>query len=372
GFQSIEHIKRYTTTGMATDQGKTSNLNTLGIVARTLDKAIPEVGLTTFRMPYTPVTFGSFAGFSRDELFDPVRTTPIHDWAARNGAVFEDVGLWKRARYFPRNREDMHAAVARECRATRATCGIFDASTLGKIEVVGKDAVTFMNRMYVNAWTNLAVGRARYGVLLRDDGFVFDDGVVARTAEDRFHVTTTTGGAARVLALMEDYVQTEWSDLSVWLTSTTEQWAVIAVQGPSSRRVLEALVEGSDISAQAMPHMSVARGRICGVPMLLLRVSFSGELGFEVNVPADFGLPVWEAIYAAGRQHGITPYGTETMHVLRAEKGYIIVGQDTDGTVTPDDVGLGWAIGKAKADFVGKRSLQRPAMTSPDRKQLVG
>jgi len=372
GFQSIEHIKRYTTTGMATDQGKTSNLNTLGIVARTLDKAIPEVGLTTFRMPYTPVTFGSFAGFSRDELFDPVRTTPIHDWAARNGAVFEDVGLWKRARYFPRNGEDMHAAVARECRATRATCGIFDASTLGKIEVVGKDAVTFMNRMYVNAWMNLAVGRARYGVLLRDDGFVFDDGVVARTAEDRFHVTTTTGGAARVLALMEDYVQTEWSDLSVWLTSTTEQWAVIAVQGPSSRRVLEALVEGSDISAQAMPHMSVARGRICGVPMLLMRVSFSGELGFEVNVPADFGLPVWEAIYAAGRQHGITPYGTETMHVLRAEKGYIIVGQDTDGTVTPDDVGLGWAIGKAKADFVGKRSLQRPAMTSPDRKQLVG
>ncbi len=372
GFRSVEHIKRYTTTGMATDQGKTSNLNALGFVSRQLDKAIPEVGLTTFRMPYTPVTFGSFAGFSRGSLFDPIRCTPTHDWAARNGAVFEDVGLWKRARYFPRKGEDMHAAVARECVAARKSCGIFDASTLGKIEVVGKDAVTFMNRMYVNAWTSLAVGRCRYGVLLRDDGFIFDDGVVARTAEDRFHVTTTTGGAARVLGLMEDYLQTEWPDLSVWLTSTTEQWAVIAVQGPNSRRVLEELVEGVDISAQSMPHMSVARGRICGVPMLMFRVSFTGELGFEVNVPADFGLAVWEAVYAAGRKHGITPYGTEAMHVLRAEKGYIIVGQETDGTVTPDDAGLGWAIGKSKPDFVGKRSLQRPSMSSTDRKQLVG
>jgi sarcosine oxidase subunit alpha len=372
GFRSIEHIKRYTTTGMATDQGKTSNLNALGFVSHEIDKPIPEVGLTTFRMPYTPVTFGSFAGFARGDLFDPTRTTPIHDWAARNGAVFEDVSLWKRARYFPREGEDMHAAVARECLAVRNGCGIFDASTLGKIEVVGKDAVTFMNRMYVNGWTSLAVGRSRYGVLLRDDGFIYDDGVVARTAEDRFHVTTTTGGAARVLASMEDFVQTEWPDLSVWLTSTTEQWAVIAVQGPHARRVLEGLVEGVDITAQDMPHMSVARGRICGVPMLLFRVSFTGELGFEVNVPADFGLAVWEAIYAAGQQHGITPYGTETMHVLRAEKGYIIVGQETDGTVTPDDAGLGWAIGKSKPDFVGKRSLQRPAMTATDRKQLVG
>jgi sarcosine oxidase subunit alpha len=372
GFRSIEHIKRYTTTGMATDQGKTSNLNALGFVSRELDKTIPEVGLTTFRMPFTPVTFGSFAGLARGDLFDPARKTPIHDWAAKNGAVFEDVSLWKRARYFPRSGEEMHAAVARECVAVRNGCGIFDASTLGKIEVVGTDAVTFMNRMYVNAWTSLAVGRSRYGVLLRDDGFIYDDGVVARTAEDRFHVTTTTGGAARVLAMMEDFVQTEWPDLSVWLTSTTEQWAVLAVQGPHARKVLEGLVEGVDISAQAMPHMSVARGRICGVPMLLFRVSFTGELGFEVNVPADFGLAVWEAIYAAGQQHGITPYGTETMHVLRAEKGYIIVGQDTDGTVTPDDAGLGWAIGKSKPDFVGKRSLQRPAMTSNDRKQLVG
>jgi sarcosine oxidase subunit alpha len=372
GFRSIEHVKRYTTTGMATDQGKTSNINALAIVARELDKAMPQVGLTTFRMPYTPVTFGSFAGFARGELFDPVRTTPMHDWAARNGALFENVGLWKRARYFPQTGENMDAAVARECLAVRQHCGIFDGSTLGKIEVVGKDAATFMNRMYVNAWTSLAVGRCRYGILLRDDGFVYDDGVVARLADDRFHVTTTTGGAAGVLALMEDYRQTEWSDLNVWLTSTTEQWAVIAVQGPNARRVLEPLVEGIDISAAAMPHMSVGRGRICGVPMLLMRVSFTGELGFEVNVPADFGLAVWQAVHDAGQKHGITPYGTESMHVLRAEKGYIIVGQDTDGTLTPDDAGLSWAVGKNKPDFVGKRALQRPAMSSPYRKQLVG
>jgi sarcosine oxidase, subunit alpha len=372
GFRSIEHVKRYTTTGMATDQGKSSNLNALAIVATSLRKPIPEVGVTTFRMPYTPVSFGSMASRTRGDLFDPVRRTPMHDWAQEQGAVFENVALWKRARYFPRSGEDMHRAVARECRAVRSQCGIFDASTLGKIEVVGRDAVTFMNRMYVNSWTKLAVGRMRYGVLLREDGFILDDGVVARTAEDRFHVTTTTGGAAGVLALMEDYLQTEWSDLSVWLTSTTEQWAVIAVQGPDSREVLQTLIEDINLAPDALPHMAVARGRICGVPLLLFRVSLSGELGFEVNVPADFGRTVWEAIYAAGQPHGMTPYGTESMHVLRAEKGYIIVGQDTDGTVTPDDVGLGWAIGQTKPDFVGKRSLERPALRAPQRRQLVG
>ncbi len=372
GFQSIEHVKRYTTTGMATDQGKTSNLNAMAIVAQKLEVPIPRVGHTTFRMPYTPVTFGSFAGISRGDLFDPVRTTPTHEWAAARGAVFENVGLWKRARYFPRAGEDMHAAVARECRAVRGACGIFDASTLGKIEVVGADSAEFMNRLYINNWTNLGPGRSRYGILCRDDGFIYDDGVVARLAADRFHVTTTTGGAPRVLAMMEDYRQTEWPELQVWLTSTTEQWSVIAVQGPRARVVLEALVEGIDISGSALPHMSVGRGSICGVPMMLFRVSFTGELGFEVNVPADHGAAVWEAIHAAGREHGMVEYGTETMHVLRAEKGYIIVGQDTDGTVTPEDAGLGWAIGKTKDDFVGKRSLARPSMQAANRKQLVG
>jgi sarcosine oxidase subunit alpha len=372
GFQSIEHLKRYTTTGMATDQGKTSNLNALAIAAQNLKTPIPQVGLTTFRMPYTPTTFGSFAGISRGDLFDPKRTTPTHGWAQGKGAVFEPVGLWLRARYFPRGLEDMHAAVARECLAVRNACGIFDASTLGKIEVVGADAAEFMNRLYINSWTGLGPGRARYGILCREDGFIYDDGVVARLAPDRFHVTTTTGGAPRVLAMMEDYRQTEWPDLKVWLTSTTEQWAVIAVQGPNARRVLEPLVSEIDLSAAALPHMAVARGKICGVPMLLFRVSFTGELGFEINVPSDYGAAVWESVHAAGQAHGISEYGTETMHVLRAEKGYIIVGQDTDGTVTPDDAGLSWAIGKTKADFVGKRSLERPSMKAPDRKQLVG
>jgi sarcosine oxidase, subunit alpha len=372
GFRSIEHIKRYTTTGMATDQGKTSNLNALAVISQAIATPIPKVGLTTFRMPYTPITFGSFAGMQRGDLFDPTRYTPTHSWAVSRGAVFEDVGLWKRARYFPRGKEDMHAAVARECVAVRKSCGMFDASTLGKVEVVGRDAATFMNRMYVNEWSKLGVGRSKYGVLCRDDGFVYDDGVVARTAEDRFHVTTTTGGAARVFALMEDYVQTEWTELDVWLTSTTEQWAVIAVQGPNARKVIEPLIEGLDISAKAFPHMSVARGKIRGVPLLLFRVSFTGELGFEINVPADYGLAVWEAVHEAGQQYDIVEYGTEAMHVLRAEKGYIIVGQETDGTATPDDAGLAWAIGKNKEDFVGKRSIMRPSMSSAHRKQLVG
>jgi sarcosine oxidase subunit alpha len=266
----------------------------------------------------------------------------------------------------------MDEAVARECLAVRAGCGIFDASTLGKIEVVGPDAAEFLNRLYVNSWSNLAPGRSRYGILLREDGFVYDDGVIARLDPERFHVTTTTGGAPRVLAFMEDYLQTEWSDLRVWLTSTTEQWSVIAVQGPRARDVLKGLVQDIDLSAEALPHMGVARGRIGNAPLLLFRVSFSGELGFEVNVPADYGRAVWEAIWAAGEAVGMVPYGTETMHVLRAEKGYIIVGQDTDGTVTPDDAGLTWAIGKSKPDFVGRRSIQRPAMQAPDRKQLVG
>ena len=372
GFRSIEHIKRYTTTGMATDQGKTSNLNALAIAARRLERDIPEVGLTTFRMPYLPVSFGSLAGHARGELFNPVRVTPMHSWAVEQGAVFEPVSLWMRARYFPRAGEDMHQAVARECRNVRRSGGLFDASTLGKIEVVGPDAAEFLNRLYVNNWDTLAVGRCRYGILLRDDGFVYDDGVVARLAQDRFHVTTTTGGAPRVLALMEDYLQTEWPQLRVWLTSTTEQWAVIAVQGPKARAVLEPLVSGIDLSGAALPHMSVAHGQVCGVPAMVFRVSFTGELGYEVNVPADYGLDVWRAIWASGQQHGLCAYGTESMHVLRAEKGYVIVGQDTDGTVTVDDAGLGWAVGKNKKDFLGMVSMRKEALRAPTRKQLVG
>ena len=372
GFKSIEHVKRYTTNGMATDQGKTSNINGLAIAADAVQRPVPAVGLTTFRPPYTPTTFGAFAGYNRGRLFEVTRKTPIDRWAEENGAAFEPVSLWRRAWYFPKPGEDMHAAVARECAAVRESVGIFDASTLGKIEIVGPDAAEFMNRMYTNPWTKLAPGRCRYGLLLGEDGFIRDDGVIGRMAPDRFHVTTTTGGAARVLNMMEDYLQTEWPDLKVWLTSTTEQWSVIALQGPNARRLLEPLVEGIDLSDEAFPHMAVAEGRICGVPTRLFRVSFTGERGYEVNVPARYGRAVWERLNADGQAYGITPYGTETMHVLRAEKGYIIVGQDTDGTLTPDDAALGWAIGKAKPDFVGKRSLTRPDMLDTNRKQLVG
>ena len=372
GFESVEHIKRYTTTGMATDQGKTSNLNALAFIANDRQMSIPEVGLTTFRMPYTPTTFGVFAGHARGDLFDPVRKTPSHAWSVARGGVFEDVGMWKRTRYFPQGQEDMHRAVQRECLAVRQRVGMFDASTLGKIEVVGPDAAEFLNRFYINNWSGLGVGKCRYGILLRDDGFVYDDGVIARLATDRFHVTTTTGGAARVFAMMEDYLQTEWTDLKVWITSTTEQWSVVAVQGPMARQTLQKLVTGIDISNQAFPHMSVGHGSIAGIPMMLCRVSFSGELGYEVNVPGHYGAQLWEAIYAAGQAWDITPYGTEAMHVLRAEKGYIIVGQDTDGTMTPDDAAVAWAIGKNKPDFIGKRALMRPAMQRADRKQLVG
>jgi sarcosine oxidase subunit alpha len=372
GMRSIEHVKRFTTNGMATDQGKTSNMHGLAIAAETLGKEIPEVGLTTFRAPYTPVTFGAIVNHARGPLFDPTRRTATHAWAEAQGAVFEDVGQWKRAWYFPKPGEDMHAAVNRECVTVRKTAGLFDASTLGKIEVVGPDAAKFMELLYTNPWEKLEVGRCRYGIMLREDGFIYDDGVVGRLAPDRFHVTTTTGGAARVMNMMEDYLQTEFPDLNVWLTSISEQWAVIAVQGPKSRDIIKPLVEGIDMSDEAMPHMSVREGTICGVPTRLFRMSFTGDRGFEVNVPADYGLAVWKALWAEGQKHGACAYGTEAMHVLRAEKGYIIVGQDTDGTVTPGDAGLDWAIGKKKTDFVGIRGLTRPDLVAAGRKQLVG
>lgn len=372
GMRSIEHVKRFTTNGMATDQGKTSNMHGLAIAAEALGKDIPQVGLTTFRAPYTPVTFGAIVNHARHGLFDPTRKTATHSWAESHGAVFEDVGQWKRAWYFPRAGEDMHAAVDRECVTVRKSAGLFDASTLGKIEVVGPDAAKFMELLYTNPWEKLEVGRCRYGIMLREDGFIYDDGVVGRLTTDRFHVTTTTGGAARVMNHMEDYLQTEFPNLDVWLTSISEQWAVIAVQGPNSRDIIAPLVEGIDISDEAMPHMSVREGKICGVPTRLFRMSFTGDRGFEVNVPADYGRAVWEALWAEGQKHGACAYGTEAMHVLRAEKGYIIVGQDTDGTVTPNDAGLDWAVGKKKTDFVGIRGLTRPDLVAKGRKQLVG
>jgi sarcosine oxidase subunit alpha len=365
GFRSIEHVKRYTTTGMATDQGKTSGINALSTVASLLGRPMPDIGLTTYRPPYTPVTFGTLAGASRGPLFDPIRHAPMHDWAAARGAVFEDVGTWKRARYFPQPGELMRDAVARECLSVRNACGIFDASTLGKIEVVGPDAAAFLDRMYVNDLASLPVGRCRYALLLGEDGFLRDDGIVARIAEDRFHVTTTTGGAAGVLHMMEDYLQTEFPELRAWLTSTTEHWATIALQGPHSRSVLEGM---TDADLSDMPHMSVRVCRVAGIAARVFRVSFTGEAGFEIAVPASQAQTLWDALTEACNP---TPYGTEAMHVLRAEKGFIIVGQETDGTVVPADLGFA-ALGRNKRDFVGKRSLSRPDMLRADRRQLVG
>ncbi len=302
GMRSIEHIKRYTTTGMATDQGKNSNMNALAIAAQALGKPIAEVGLTTFRPPYTPVTFATFAGLARRDMFDPIRQTPLHAWSARQGAKFEEAGLWKRASYFAKAGESSRRGGAARMPGTRASAGIMDASTLGKIEVVGPDAAEFLNRLYVNSFAKLAVGRCRYGLMLTEDGYIYDDGVVMRLAADRFHITTTSSGAARVFAVMEDYLQTEWSDLKVWFTSITEQFATIAINGPNARKILAPLAVGIDLSNAAFPHMSVREGFICGAPTRLARVSFTGELGFEVNVPADFGESVLEAIWAEGRR----------------------------------------------------------------------
>ncbi|MCO6416319.1 2Fe-2S iron-sulfur cluster-binding protein [Siccirubricoccus sp. KC 17139] len=366
GFRSIEHVKRYTTTGMATDQGKVGGMLGLATAAAASGRTVPETGHTTFRPPYTPLSFGTLAGRHRGPLFDPIRTAPSHGWAEAHGAVFEPVGQWQRARAYPRAGEALHAAVARECLAVRQKAGLLDASTLGKIEIVGPDAAEFLERCYVNAVHSLRPGRCRYALLLREDGFLFDDGVLARLAEDRFHLTTTTGGAARVLHLLEDYAQTEFPALRVFLTSTTEHWGVAALQGPAAREMLAPLVRGCELAA--LPHMTVAEAEVMGIPARLFRVSFTGELGYEINLPADRLPELWEALIAAGA----TPYGTDAMHVLRAEKGYVIVGQETDGTVTPLDLGLGWVIGKAKRDFIGKRSLARAEMQRPDRRQLVG
>ena len=371
GFESIEHVKRYTAMGFGTDQGKTGNINGMGIVAQTLGLSIPAVGTTTFRPNYTPVSFGLLAGLELGDGFDPVRTTPMHDWHQARGARFEDVGQWKRPWYYPQAGEDMAAAVRREVRAVRTQVGMLDASTLGKIDIQGPDAATLLDWVYSNGWRNLAVGRCRYGLMLDENGMVFDDGVTVRLAENHYLMHTTTGGAARVLAWMERWLQTEWPHLRVWLTTVTDHWATTALAGPKSREVLRTLCPDVDLDDQAFPFMACRTGTVAGVPARLMRISFSGERGYEINVPADEGARVWAAIHAAGEPHGITPYGTEAMHVLRAEKGFIIVGQDTDGSVTPIDLGMAGMVSRSK-DFLGRRSLTRSDTARADRKQLVG
>jgi len=371
GYDSIEHLKRYTTLGMGTDQGKTGNIVGLAILSGIRGDALPAVGHTTFRPPYTPVTFGALAGRDIGSFADPLRRTPMHNWHSRSGAVFEDVGQWKRPWYYPASGESMRDAVTRECRTARESIGILDASTLGKIELWGADVVDFLDRVYVNRWHTLEVGRCRYGLMLGEDGMVMDDGVTARMAGDRFLMTTTTGGAARVHAWLEEWLQTEWPEMEVYLTSVTEQWATITLVGPQARKLLGEFTDDIDLSVKAFPFMTWRTGTVRGVQARVFRISFTGELSFEINVPARYALGLWTAFITAGEKYGITPFGTETMHVLRAEKGYIIVGQETDGTVTPGDLGMEHMLSKQK-DFIGRRSLERADTTRTDRKQLVG
>ncbi|MBT6455896.1 MAG: sarcosine oxidase subunit alpha [Gammaproteobacteria bacterium] len=372
GYHSVEHVKRYTALGFGTDQGKIGNINGMAILAQSLQQNIAETGTTTFRPNYTPVTIGSIAGMNLgSKLFEPVRKTAMHGWHQQQGAEFENVGQWKRPWYYPLAGESMLDAVNRECLATRKSVGIIDASTLGKIIIEGKDSGEFLNRLYTNAWIKLGINKARYGFMLGEDGMVMDDGVTIRLEENKYFMHTTTGGAAPVFSWMERWLQTEWPELEVFLTSVTDHWATAAVVGPNSRKVVSAVCEGIDFDAQAFPFMSSREGLVNGVEARVNRISFSGELAYEVNVPANYGLQMWESLIAAGEQYDITPYGTETMHVLRAEKGYVIVGQDTDGSVTPIDLGMDWVVSKLK-DFIGKRSLFREDCVREGRKQLVG
>ena len=372
GMRAVEHVKRYTTVGTALDQGKTSAVIASGIVAQALGVDIAELGTTTFRPPYTPVSFAALAGRDRGERYDPIRVTAIHPWHVAHGALFEDVGQWKRPWYYPQPGETMEQAVLRECTAARTGVAVMDGSTLGKIDVQGRDSGELLDRLYTNMMSTLKVGSARYGVMCGVDGMVIDDGTVIRIADEHFLLTTTTGNAAMILDWMEEWLQTEWPQLRVHLTSVTEQWATIPLVGPKSRDVLATLTAHIDVSNDAFPFMTWRDGTVAGVPARVCRISFSGELAYEINVAAWYAQGVWEAIIAAGAPPGITPYGTETMHVLRAEKGYPIIGQDTDATQTPQDLGMSWIVSKKKPDFVGKRSFARAENQRTDRKQLVG
>ncbi|WP_163650055.1 sarcosine oxidase subunit alpha [Modicisalibacter sp. 'Wilcox'] len=376
GFESIEHVKRYTAMGFGTDQGKLGNINGMAIAARCLGQTIPETGTTVFRPNYTPVTFGAIVGRHCRELFDPERYTALHQWHVEHGAEFEDVGQWKRPWYFPRTvngkKESMHEAVARECLAVRQGVGILDASTLGKIDIQGPDAREFLGRIYTNKWAKLAPGRVRYGLMCKDDGMLMDDGTTSCLGDNHFLMTTTTGGAAGVLEWLEIWHQTEWPELEVYFNSVTDHWATMTVTGPEARQLLAEITD-IDLDKEAFKFMDWKEGNVAGVPARVFRISFTGELAFEINVQANYAMHVWKTLFEHGEKYDLTPYGTETMHVLRAEKGLIIVGQDTDGSVTPEDLGMYWAIGYDKPfPWIGKRALSRPDTRRVDRKQLVG
>ncbi len=372
-YHSIEHVKRYTALGFGTDQGKLSNVNGVLLTAAALGCPVRDVGTTTYRPAYTPVSFGALAGVLEGDTFEPRRITAIHASHVAACAAWENVGQWLRPWYFPKTGEDLHAAVARECLAARNSVAVMDASTLGKIQIDGPDAREFLNRIYSNAWKQLAPGKCRYGLMLDENGMVMDDGVTACIHDTQFYMTTTTGGAARVLTWLERWHQTEWPELRVWMTSVTDHWSTVAVVGPKARELMASLCSDIDLGAEAFKFMDWRAGTVAGVAARVFRISFSGEVSFEINVESGFGRHVWDAVMAAGAPLGVTAYGTETMHVLRAEKGFIIVGQDTDGSMTPIDLGMGWAVAMKKPfSFLGKRSLARSDTARAGRKQLVG
>lgn len=370
GYDSVELLKRYTTQGMATDQGKTSNVNALAILACQRGEPIPEVGITTFRPPYVPVAMGVFAGHTVGQDFMPLRRTAIHDWNEKQGAVFVEAGLWLRARYYPQKPGDtINDCYIRETEATRGNVALVDVSSLGKIDIQGPDAPEFLNRLYINNWLKLPIGRARYGVMLREDGMVYDDGTTSRLAENHFFMTTTTANAAGVLAHMEQYHQTEWPELDVVFCSVTEHWTGIAVAGPNSRKLLEKVID-IDLANDAFPFMAVGECRLNDIPARLFRISFSGELAYEVNVPADYGEQAWLELLEAGKEMGVGVYGTEALGTMRIEKGHV-AGSELDGRTTAQDLGLEGMANREK-HFIGKHNSARPALVAEGRLQVVG
>ena len=370
GYRSIEHVKRYTTLGMATDQGRTSNLNGLQLVANVEKKIVPQVGHTTFRPPFTPITIGTIVGREVDMEYMPTRKTPMHSWHEKNNAIFVDAGAWKRPRYYKQGNENLLEASKREARNVREHVGICDVTTLGKIDIKGPDAAEFLNRVYTNGWSKLSIGKARYGVMLREDGIVMDDGTTTRISENHYHMTTTTAQAANVLSHLEYYLQIIWPELKVNVISTTEQWAGAALAGPKSRNLMAKLFPDLDVSNEALPFMGYTEGNLFGIKAKIFRISFSGELAYEINVESNYGLFMWEKIMEIGKEFYIQPYGTEALSFLRIEMGHV-AGPELDGRTIPYDVSLEGLVSNKK-DFIGKRSLQKEAFNNFDRQKLVG
>ncbi len=370
GYRSIEHVKRYTTLGMATDQGRTSNLNGLQLVSNIENKIVPEVGHTTFRPPFTPITIGTIVGREVGMEYMPTRKTPMHEWHEKNNAVFVDAGAWKRPRYYKEGNETLFEASKREAKNVRENVGICDVTTLGKIDIKGPDAAEFLNRVYTNAWMKLPIGKARYGLMLREDGIVMDDGTTTRISENHYHMTTTTAQAANVLSHLEYYLQIVWPELNVNVVSTTEQWAGAAIAGPKSRDMLSKLYPDLDVSNEALPFMGYKEAEFFGVPSRIFRISFSGELAYEINVKSDHGMFMWEKMMEVGKEFGNQPYGTEALSTLRIEMGHV-AGPELDGRTIPSDVSLNGLVSKKK-DFIGKNSLGREAFNVESRQKIVG